>query len=320
MLSARVRHSSSQPAQAVEQVRRLVDRVDRAAVAPVRLVDAGVPGAALDDEPRVQRAAAGVPDVAARRLRDDRRVGADAVAHGGDAAGAERLLVGRRAHHEVAGQAHAGAGQGGGRERHRAHAALHVARTAAVQQPVAHRADGGSLVQRSRGSARHDVDVAVEQQAAAAARRREARRELRPPVEAQARPAASAAASTSSGCGSQRSIVGAVRRELGSEVALQRRLVTRRVVEARARSCRTRSGRHEAPRARRRGRRCRRPRAARDGPVPRCLPVTRPALDATEFRNDGCRGARRASSGGRAPRAATNPGMTLHAEPAQPAP
>ena len=49
----------------VEHDLRLLDRVDGAAVAPVRLAQLGVAGTALDRDRRVDRAAAGDPDLEA---------------------------------------------------------------------------------------------------------------------------------------------------------------------------------------------------------------------------------------------------------------
>ena len=89
----------------VEHDLRLLDGVDGAAVAPVRLPQLGVAGAALDRDRRVDRAAAGDPDLEAGRLGDDAGVGAHAVRDARDAARSARLLVGDRVHEQVAARA-----------------------------------------------------------------------------------------------------------------------------------------------------------------------------------------------------------------------
>ena len=170
-----MRHSSRSRRDRVEHDLRLLDRVDGAAVAPVRLAQLGVAGAALDRDRRVDRAAAGDPDLERRRLGHDARVGAHAVGDRCDAARARRLLVGDRVHEQVACEADVEPGEHLGREHHRRDAALHVAGAAAVELAVAH--DGRVRVVRPArlGLAGDDVDVAVEQQAAPAARAGEAR-------------------------------------------------------------------------------------------------------------------------------------------------
>ena len=66
---------AAQPVDAVEQEAGLVDRVDGAAVAPVRVLLLGVAGAARHLDRAVDGAAAGGPDLERARLGDDREVG-----------------------------------------------------------------------------------------------------------------------------------------------------------------------------------------------------------------------------------------------------
>ena len=175
----------AQRADRLQQDAGLLDRVHASALAPVRLGELGVGGAALDHERRVQRAAARDPDVERGRLGDDAGVRLDAVRHGGDPAGAGGLLVGDRVDQHVAAQRHAEPHERLGGEHHRRHAALHVARAAAVELSVA--LGGAERVARPALARldRDGVDVAVEQQAAAAARAREAGEQLRAALEAQ---------------------------------------------------------------------------------------------------------------------------------------
>ena len=70
-----------------------------------------------------------------------------------------------------------------GGQHHGRHAALHVARAAAVEHPVAHDRRVRVVRPALLRLARDDVDVAVEQQAATAAGAGEAREQLRPAVE-----------------------------------------------------------------------------------------------------------------------------------------
>ena len=115
--------------------------------------DLGVARTARDGDRRVDRAAAGDPDVEAGRLGDDPRVGAHAARDEGEAAGARRLLVGDRADDQVAGEPDAQRARASRPpSTMRRDAALHVARAAAVEVPVAHSAERVRLVQRSRGS------------------------------------------------------------------------------------------------------------------------------------------------------------------------
>ena len=115
----------------VEQEAALVDRVDRAAVAPVRVLLLGVPGAAGERDRAVDGAAAGRPDLQRARLGDDREVGRDAVARAGQAADAAGLLVGVRADDHVAGAARRVSASASAASDHRRDPALHVARAAA---------------------------------------------------------------------------------------------------------------------------------------------------------------------------------------------
>ena len=167
--SLRLRHSAPQRVDAVEQVARLVDRVDGAAVAPARVLLLGVPGAPLDGHRAVDRAAAGGPDLERARLGDDREVGRDAVARAGEAADAAGLLVGVRADEQVARDA-AGRGDRLGRDDHRCDPALHVARPAPAHAPVRHPRLERIVLPAVLARRRHDVDVPVEEERARAAR------------------------------------------------------------------------------------------------------------------------------------------------------
>ena len=165
----------------------LLDRVHRTPVAPVRLGHLGMARAAGDRERRCQRAAAGHPHLERGRLGHDARVCAHAVADGGQAAGARRLLVGDRVHDQVALQAHPEPGEHLGRVDHAGDAALHVTRPAAVEIAVAHLRPVGIARPAVARLRRNDVDMAVQEQAVPAAGAREPRRQLRAPVEPQAR-------------------------------------------------------------------------------------------------------------------------------------
>ncbi len=181
-------------AHGLEHDRHLLDRVDRAALLRRQLVDAGVPGAAADRDARQQAAAAGDPDDEPARLRHDRGVGLQRAGCE-EPAGAGRLLLGDGVDDQVAGERHAELGERAGGDDHARDAALHVARAAPVEQPVAHVGDervGLRPVAARLGV--DDVDVAVEQQRPPAAAAAEARDELRPAVERRGRRAPSDAA------------------------------------------------------------------------------------------------------------------------------
>src|SRR6185436_20968601 len=105
-----------------------------AAVAPARVLLLRVARAARDDDRAVDRAAARGPDLEARRLGHDREVGGDAVARAGQAADAAGLLVGVRAHDQLAADRPR---DGLGREHHRGDPALHVAGATAADPTVA---------------------------------------------------------------------------------------------------------------------------------------------------------------------------------------
>ena len=181
------RHSSRSRRTASRTIAHLLDRVHRAAVAPVRLRHLGVAGAAGDRERGGERPAAGDPDLERGRLGDDARVRPHAVAHGGQAARARRLLVGDRVHDQVALQAHTEPVQHLGRVHHAGDAALHVAGAAPVQVAVAHLGLVGVARPAVARLRRDDVDVPVQEQAAPAARPGEPGGELRAPVEAESR-------------------------------------------------------------------------------------------------------------------------------------
>ncbi len=258
----------AQPREGVQHDAHLLDRVHRAAVAPVRLRQLGVPGPAVDGDDRRQRAAAAGPDLEPGRLGADARVGPHAVLHAGDAARAGRLLVGVRADDEVAAQPHAEPRQRLGGEHHAADAALHVARAAAVEVAVADL--GAPRIARPavdrRG--RDDVDVAVQHQRPAAAGAGERRGELRPAGELEA--GVDLARAGDVGRLRLPDVDGrAARGEAVAEVALQVGLLARRVARRCAPSCRTRPGRSRAGRGRRDPRRSRRRRASR-GRSSRC--------------------------------------------------
>ena len=187
----------------------------------------GVARAPLDRDRRVDGAAAGDPDVEAGGLRDDARVGAHAVRHAGDPAGAGRLLVGDRVHEQVARQADAERGERLGCQHHRCDAALHVAGAAAVELSVAHHRGVRIARPALLGLARDDVDVAVEQQAAPAARACEARQQLRAPVEVEVE--GHLPAEDVLGPGLPDLDCGTRRRQALRQVGLQRGLVARRI-------------------------------------------------------------------------------------------
>ena len=86
----------------------------------------------------VDGSAAGRPDLERARLGDDREVGGDAVARAGQPADAAGLLVGVRAHERGRRASAPRRGQRLGRDDHRRDPALHVARAAADDRPVAH--------------------------------------------------------------------------------------------------------------------------------------------------------------------------------------
>ena len=143
----------------------------------------GVARAPGQHDRAVDRAAAGGPDLEAARLGHDREVGGDAMPGAGQAADAAGLLVGVRAHDQIAGEA-ARRRDGFCGDDHRGDAALHVARAAADDAAVANLRVEGIVVPAVLAPRRDHVDVAVEQQRAAAARAAQARSELRAPVEA----------------------------------------------------------------------------------------------------------------------------------------
>ena len=175
----------AQPLDAVQEVARLLDRVDRAALGEVRVLLLGMARAARHADLAVDAAAAGRPDLEAGRLRHDREVGAEATARAGEAADAARLLVGVGADDDVAAQG-AARGQRLGRDDHRRDATLHVARPAARDDAVAHLRVERVVLPAVLATGRDDVDVPVEQQRAAAAGAAEAGHELRPTLEADA--------------------------------------------------------------------------------------------------------------------------------------
>ena len=178
-----VRPLLAQPADRVDDDLRLLDRVDGAALTPVRLEDLRVPRPARHGDLGVARRAAGNPDVEPRRLGHDARVGLHAVQDESEAAGARRFLVGVGRDEQIAREPNPEPGQHFGREDHAGDTALHVARSATVQLAVA---DLGlqrvarPLVERLVGDR---VDVAVEEQALAAAGTRETGDELRASLE-----------------------------------------------------------------------------------------------------------------------------------------
>ena len=140
---------------------------------------------ALDVDRGEQRAAAGDADVEPRRLRHDRGVGAQR-AGGREPARAGRLLLADGVHDQVAAQPDAELRERLGGRHHRGHAALHVARAAAVDRAVVHLARERVARPRRPRPGRDHVDVAVEQQRAAAPRAAEPRDELGPPGEREA--------------------------------------------------------------------------------------------------------------------------------------
>ena len=131
--------------------RHLLDRVDGAALLGRKRRDAGVPRAAAHRDARQQAAAAGDPHGQAARLGHDGGVGLQ-QARGEQPARAGRLLLGDRVDDQVAGQRNAELGQRARRHDHARHAALHVARPAAVEPAVAH-VGGEGVRQRPVASA-----------------------------------------------------------------------------------------------------------------------------------------------------------------------
>ena len=170
-------------AQRGEDELRFLDRVDGAAVAPVRLADPGVARPARNGDHRHEAAPARDPGVEPGRLRDDSGVSANAAGDRSEPADASGLLVRDRADHEVAGEAKAERGEDLGGEGHRRDAALHVARPAPVEPTVADLGLIGIARPALAWLAGDDVHVAVHEQAPAASAPGEAGRELRPALE-----------------------------------------------------------------------------------------------------------------------------------------
>ena len=166
--------------------RCLLDRVHGAALAPGTLEDLCVSGTAGDGEDAVLRASAGHPDLEARCLGDDARVGLDPPRHDRRAARTRRLLVGVRRHEQVAGELDTAACERLGCERHRSDAALHVARAAPAEVAVSDL--GLERVARPALDRLHgdSVDVTVEEEGPTAACAFEAGDELGTSLEAEA--------------------------------------------------------------------------------------------------------------------------------------
>src|SRR5262249_39349314 len=160
--AGRLLPARAERADRVDDERRLFDRVDGAAVAPVRLPNLRVPGPAGYPHDTVLRAAAGNPDLEARRLRHDCSICAKPSLHERGPAGSRGLLVGVRRDEQLAGELDVLCDEPLECEDHRRNTAFHVARAAPVEATVAHLGCERIARPALAGGGGDDVDMPVE--------------------------------------------------------------------------------------------------------------------------------------------------------------